>query len=163
MKSAKSEIDAVPNQQKDKRKKGGFPFIHIASCLFAVFILYSFNLSYNKKTGEYREKLTQVQQVNSEIVVLEKENKHLKEQVTHLNTNEGVEEIAREKLGLIKPDEIAFVVVSSPSPEAPAAPSSNSNDDTKMAKNQELKKEIQKETAREEGWFQKILNFMGRR
>jgi len=163
LKSTKSETDAGLEQQKDKKKKGGFPLIHIMSCLFAVCILYSFNISYARKTVEYKEKLSQVQQVNNEITVLEKENRLLKQQVAHLNTNDGVEEIAREKLGLIKPDEIAFVVVSSPTPGAPAAPSAAARDDNKMAKNQELKKEIQKETAREEGWFQKILNFMGRR
>jgi cell division protein FtsL len=157
------ETDGGTETQKETKKKKKFPFIHILSCLFAVFILYSFNANYARKTVEYKEKQTQVQQVGSEITDLEKENRDLKQQVSHLNTNEGVEEIAREKLGLIKPDEIAFVVVSSPTPQSPAAQAATRNPDSKMDKNQELKKEIRKESAREEGWFKKILNFMGRR
>lgn len=41
-------------------------------------------------------------------------NEQMRERVAYLETNEGVEEVAREKLGLVRPGELAYAVVPPP-------------------------------------------------
>lgn len=118
-------------------------------------VFYAFNAAYKQKKLEYKEKLTQVSQLEQEITKLEKENKELKREINYLNTNEGVEAIAREKLGLIKPKEIAFVVVSSPVPSVSNAPV---NVENKKENTIKLKKEIMEEVSREDNFFKRLWN-----
>jgi len=130
-------------------------FIAFAAC--SVFIFYH---NYTQKQMEYAKKDEQLKKLETEIAAVENENKQLRREIGHLNTKEGVEEIAREKLGLIKPQEIAFVVISSPTPSATGVPVSS---EVSSAKNEKLKEEIIKESRKEEGWLQKILNKFGKR
>lgn len=62
---------------------------------------------------EYKEKLAELHQSREDNRQLAEQNRQLRALVRHLKTNEGVEEIARDKLGLIKPGELAYVVVPS--------------------------------------------------
>ncbi len=122
---------------------------------FAVCSVFIFYQNYTQKQLEYEKKEAQLQKIEAEITAVENENKQLRREIAHLNTKEGVEEIAREKLGLIKPQEIAFVVISSPTPSSTSLPESS---EARSAKNQKLKEEIIRESRKEEGWLQKILN-----
>lgn len=130
-------------------------FIHIMIIATIFFIFYAISVCYSQKKIEYREKQAQQRQIEQEIVEIRQENGGLRNEIGFLKTSEGVEEIAREKLGLIKPKEIAFVVISTPSP-------SDSNEKKNVENNKEktirLKEEIKKESAKKEGWLSRILN-----
>ena len=52
---------------------------------------------------------------------LRAENAHLEDQVAALQTDEEVERLAREQFGLVRPGEIAYVVVAPPGEEEAAA------------------------------------------
>jgi cell division protein FtsL len=54
--------------------------------------------------------------------MLRRQNAQLREEIRLLNTPEYIERIAREQLGLIRPDEMAIILVRpTPAPPAPAA------------------------------------------
>ena len=56
-----------------------------------------------------------LERVESQIRVLEEENKHLRMQVIRLGSDpDQVEKLAREDLGLARPDEIIFEIVDEP-------------------------------------------------
>jgi cell division protein FtsL len=56
-----------------------------------------------------------LERVESQIRVLEEENQRLRKQVTRLGSDpEQVEKLAREDLGLARPDEIIFEIVDEP-------------------------------------------------
>lgn len=67
-----------------------------------------------QKQGEYEAKVDEVRLARQENARLQAKNQQLSALVEHLNTDEGVEQIARDKLGLAKPGEMAFVVVPAP-------------------------------------------------
>jgi cell division protein DivIC len=57
---------------------------------------------------------------------LRRQNVQLREEIRLLNTPEYVERIAREQLGLVKPGEVAVILVApTPAPVAPAGPDAN--------------------------------------
>jgi cell division protein FtsL len=144
---------------KDSRKgwiRHILAYVVLGTLLF--FSTTVFTTNYNRKKAEHREKIVQVGQVQQEIGQLEEENKALKKEISFLKTNGGVEEVAREKLGLIKPQEIAFVVISTPSPLAPAAAPTSEQIQEDTTK---LKKEIEKESSKSGSWFWKLLGRWG--
>ena len=63
------------------------------------------------KSSEHNARLAEIRNIQSENEKIEEENEKLQQKVEYLKTNKGVESVAREKLGLVKPSEIAFVVV----------------------------------------------------
>jgi cell division protein FtsL len=66
----------------------------------------------------------EVRSLETELAELKTRNEDLREQVEQLKTPEGVERVARESLGLVKPGEQAYVVTGSGSVEtSPAATS----------------------------------------
>jgi cell division protein FtsB len=82
----------------------------VAALLFA---LISYNLYFvcQIKQRELEERQTELLRLQGEIAMAEFTNSQLKAQVAHLNTDAGAEEVAREKLGLVKHGEISFVVL----------------------------------------------------
>lgn len=83
---------------------------------------YNFYFLCARKQQAYEAKLTEIDQLESEIAVLKQHNNLLTERVSYLGTDAGVEEVAREKLGLVRKDEVAFVVVPALKEDAPDAP-----------------------------------------
>lgn len=75
------------------------------------------------KQVEFEDKQAELQKVQADIYRAQIRNRHLDAQMRHLKTDSGVEEIAREKLGLVSPGEMAFVVV-------PPPPASSAQEDT---------------------------------
>ncbi len=61
----------------------------------------------------------QISVVNREIDVWEKRCRELQEQIDYLSSDEYVEKMAREKLGLVKPGEIQFIVADPASSQKP--------------------------------------------
>lgn len=86
------------------------------------FVGYNFYFLCARKQAAYEAKLAENDRLESEIAVLKQQNKILSERVSYLGTDAGVEEVAREKLGLVRKDEVAFVVVPALKEDAPDAP-----------------------------------------
>ncbi len=63
---------------------------------------------------DFETKLVELESLKSERRSLTDYNEVMRERVAYLKTNEGVEEIAREKLGLVRPGELAYAVVPPP-------------------------------------------------
>lgn len=78
-----------------------------------LFVLISYNLYYccQIKQRELEERQRELVKLKSEISLAEYSNSLLKAQVAYLATDAGAEEVAREKLGLIKYGEVSFVVL----------------------------------------------------
>ena len=90
----------------------GFTLLVVAYHLFYVFQL---------KQIELEEGQKELARLKVELSMNEFANAQLRAQVKYLATDAGAEDVAREKLGLIKPGEMAFVVVGG-SPPQPAPP-----------------------------------------
>ncbi|GEM_PF-1921844 len=67
-----------------------------------------------------RGKQAELRQVEEQIRELQAQNALLQRQQARLRTPQGMEEVAREKLGMVRPGEIAYVV--EPGPPAKTAP-----------------------------------------
>lgn len=78
-----------------------------------MFVLISYNLYFccQIKQRELEDRQAELVRLQGEISLAEFTNAQLKAQVAHLSTDAGAEEVAREKLGLVKHGEISFVVL----------------------------------------------------
>ncbi|MCE1248297.1 MAG: septum formation initiator family protein [Firmicutes bacterium] len=94
--------------KRDERDLGPLFFLLIICIFLPVGI--KFYGSYMEKRTEYLRKTEEEKALTSEIKRLEKKNEEMKSREKYLHTEHGVEEIARNKLGLIKPREIPFIV-----------------------------------------------------
>lgn len=74
-------------------------------------ISYNLYFTCQLKQMELEERQAELDRLNASISLAEFANSQLQAQVAHLSTDAGAEEIAREKLGLVKQGEIAFVVL----------------------------------------------------
>jgi cell division protein FtsB len=93
---------------RDERDLGPLFFILIL-CIFLP-IGIKFYGSYMEKRMENIKKVEEERALENEIQRLTKKNKEMKSREQYLHTEHGVEEIARNKLGLIKPKEIPFII-----------------------------------------------------
>lgn len=66
------------------------------------------------RQANFEEKLVELDSLKDERRTLLAHNKKLRDQVAYLETDDGVEEVAREKLGLVRPGELAYAVVPPP-------------------------------------------------
>ncbi len=66
------------------------------------------------RQANFEEKLVELDSLKDERRTLLAHNKRLRVHVAYLQTDEGVEEVAREKLGLVRPGELAYAVVPPP-------------------------------------------------
>ncbi len=89
----------------------GRSLISLLLLLALAVVGYNFYFLCARKQAAHEAKLTEIDRLESELAVLEQQNKILVERVAYLRTDDGVEEVAREKLGLVRKDEVAFVVV----------------------------------------------------
>lgn len=90
-----------------KQKKKGFRFgfiIFIIGVAFFARTIFSQQIIINKNLAELNE-------LQSKIKEIQKENERLEEEKKSLFTDENMEKIAREKLGMVKPGEKVFVDV----------------------------------------------------
>lgn len=79
-----------------------------------VVVLLSAPLVYTWSTAalkEYRERKREVAQLQHQLATLKKENERLKKQRNALFTDEEIEKLARERFGLVKPGEKAYIVI----------------------------------------------------
>ena len=92
----------------------------VLSLLFSA-VAYNLYFCCQIKQSEIEERVDELHSLESEISLAEYRNNQLKAQVAHLSTDAGAEEVAREKLGLVKPGEMAFVVMGTPEPGSKTA------------------------------------------
>ena len=67
-----------------------------------------------ERQTNFEDRLVELEELKAEHRVLLVSNHRMRERVAHLETNEGIEEVAREKLGLVRPGELAYAVVPPP-------------------------------------------------
>ncbi|CAN0380662.1 unnamed protein product, partial [Phaeothamnion confervicola] len=61
--------------------------------------------------AEYEVKIDELGQIRQNIFEAEYTNAQLRARVAHLKTDLGIEEVAREKLGYVYPDETSYVIM----------------------------------------------------
>lgn len=91
--------------KKEKKKKVSVPAVAVS--LVTVFLLAK-GVMQQPKITENKEK---IEELNSQIAQQEQKIDNLEELKSKVNTDEYIEKVAREKLGLIKENEILFVDV----------------------------------------------------
>ena len=94
-----------------------------ANVLFTAFVLvvaYLLYYAYAEKRHETDLKRQEVAEAQLDLDRTLAVNQSLKRQSEFLRTEEGVEKVAREKLGLIKPHESTYVVVNGERPKDPS-------------------------------------------
>lgn len=84
--------------------------------------------SYLQKRMAFLEKKAEKKRLVREIKKIEKQNEELEEKKKHLQTKEGIEKVARDKLGLTRPGETPFIVIQERAEGKPAAPIKRNSD-----------------------------------
>ncbi|MBR0518667.1 septum formation initiator family protein [bacterium] len=135
--------DTTYFKQKKERtltKFKRFLLFLILGTIVSFLISFFFIKSYMVKSAEYNAKLAEIKILQQEKEKLEEENEILQSKIEYLKTEKGIESVAREKLGLVKPSEIAFIVVN------------DKNDPISSTKIKKSKKEkiIEKDTTKKE-------------
>ena len=93
-----------------KPTRGQSGAMMISALLFAV-VSYNLYFCCQIKQRELEERQRELIKLKSDISLAEFTNSQHKAQVDYLSTDAGAEEVAREKLGLIKYGEVSFVVL----------------------------------------------------
>lgn len=93
---------------KKSNKKNIASKIYIFAYLFFLICFATYVNHYYKILNDYNK---QINQLSNEIELEKKNNAKLIEQIEYKNSNEYIEKIAREKLGMIKNNEIIFIDV----------------------------------------------------
>ena len=83
------------------------------TALFSLCGLALFALCQDRQ-ADFEARLVELEGLKAERRVLLSHNERMRERVTYLQTDAGVEEVAREKLGLVRPGELAYAVVPPP-------------------------------------------------
>ncbi len=92
-------------QIENKKKSSKFNKLYFITMFFIVLSFSSYLFYKYDNLMEYNEK---IQQLNEEIDAANKKNEDLKYQTEYKNSNEYIEKIARDKLGMVKNNEIIF-------------------------------------------------------
>lgn len=90
--------------KKRKKKRTGMGFV-----LFTVLVLYGI-VSYNRQglRVTYEKSEAKIQELQQKIQVENQKTEEIKAMKAYVQTSKYVEDMAREKLGLVYPDEIIF-------------------------------------------------------
>ena len=106
-------LDGV--QPKKKRVRFSAEVMFIVSVIFSV----ALSVIYLSRYSNVRNLLQKEEELTRRIHDVERENRRLKENLDVLSTPEGIERLARERLGLVKPEEVVVfpIPVSAPDPQ----------------------------------------------
>ncbi|MGM0370571.1 MAG: FtsB family cell division protein [Bacillota bacterium] len=85
----------------------------ITILVLGAILLFIFNIFFNLYQGHLEIKKLEAkrEQLKNNIAKLDKETKQLEEKAEYINSNESIETIARQNLGLVKEDELLYVIV----------------------------------------------------
>jgi len=115
--------------KKKTRKPGGgraATFAIVAAVIVAAWTVYPvLRIQYQQQR--------EVQSLEAELTSLEDRNAELRQQVDELKTPEGVERVARESLGMVKPGEQAYVVTGGMSGETSVTVPGSADDTRSLA------------------------------
>ncbi len=92
---------------KRKRVRFSTEIMFILSVVFCVALSITYLVRYNN----IRTLLQREAELRERIEALERENRHLKQNLEMLSTPEGIERLARERLGLVKPEELVIYTI----------------------------------------------------
>lgn len=92
---------------KRKRVRFSTEIMFILSVVFCV----SLSITYLVRYNNIRNLLQREAELKEKIESLERENRHLKQNLEMLSTPEGIERLARERLGLVKPEELVIYTI----------------------------------------------------
>lgn len=95
---------------KRRRVRFSTEIMFILSVIFCV----SLSVTYLVRYNNIRSLLQREAELQERIEALERENRHLKENLEVLSTPEGIERLARERLGLVRPDELVIYTINEP-------------------------------------------------
>ncbi|OGK10974.1 MAG: hypothetical protein A2W80_07605 [Candidatus Riflebacteria bacterium GWC2_50_8] len=110
---------------KRKRVRFSTEIMFILSVVFCVALSVIYLVRYNN----IRNLLQRETELRERIESLERENRHLKQNLDTLSTPEGIERLARERLGLVKPDELVIYTINEKNePLNYGSPASDSSD-----------------------------------
>lgn len=102
---------------KKKRVRFSAEVMFIVSVIFCV----SLSVIYLSRYSAIRALLQKEEELSGRIQDLERENRRLKENLDALSTPEGIERLARERLGLVKPEEVVVFPIPASAPDIPIA------------------------------------------
>ncbi len=111
---------------KRKRVRFSTEIMFILSVVFCVALSITYLVRYNN----IRTLLQREAELRERIEALERENRHLKQNLEMLSTPEGIERLARERLGLVKPEELVIYTINdkndqsgqaAPAPQTPVS------------------------------------------
>lgn len=105
-------MDSKEIKRKSNERELG-PLLLILMICLTIPLAVKFYGAYVEKKAEYVSSVNEESSLRNDIVVETRRLEDLNREESYLRTNAGVERMAREKLGLIKPGEIPFVVSSS--------------------------------------------------
>jgi cell division protein DivIC len=129
-----SEIE----KKEEKIRNIGF----LITLLIVVALLpigFKFYSLYNTKKAIYQAKQLEEKKLQAEVEKLQKKTEDLKETEKFLKTKEGAERVARDKLGLTKPNEIPLVIKKTNSTEEECQPETEKKEKQKPDKNSTVK------------------------
>lgn len=128
-------------QKKRSKQPSLFSKSLFSLTLVAIFIGFGFVIFRvcSERQAEFEAKLVELDQVNEQLSDLDFHNTQLAERVELLKTDSGIEEVAREKLGLVKKGELAYAVVPPPPPQFIAS------DDLRLKYGEQVVKEVNKD------------------
>lgn len=113
----------IPSRAWERTRMVLLNLLFACGVLLVGYLLY---VTYEVKREETRMKEAEVERARVELARVVAYNEGLKDQVRFLQTREGVEKVAREKLGLIRPNETTYIVINAPAvqdpPSAPVPP-----------------------------------------
>lgn len=110
------DTDSVAERDGERKKPRE---IDIGPLIFLLFLCvliplgFKYYNAFHERRSEYTAKQEEEKKLQKKIAEMESKINEMKETKKHLETDAGVEEVARNKLGMIKPREIPFVVTPS--------------------------------------------------
>jgi cell division protein FtsB len=109
--------------------------------LVLVFTAFGFGLFRvcSDRQFQFESKLAELDAVKEDVSALLSHNERLRNRVALLKTESGIEEVAREKLGLVRPGEMAYAVV------PPAPPQFETVDDLSLKYGEKRVREVDKD------------------
>jgi len=108
-------LDGV--QPKKKRVRFSAEVMFIVSVIFSV----ALSVIYLSRYSNVRNLLQKEEELTRRIHDVERENRRLKENLDVLSTPEGIERLARERLGLVKPEEVVVFPIPASAPDPQVA------------------------------------------
>lgn len=114
--SAEQSTSGMGEEVQPRRKRVRFS----AEVMFIVSVIFCVVLSiiYLSRYSTIRTLLQKEEELTLRLQELERENRRLKENLDMLSTPAGIERLARERLGLVKPEEVVIYPIPSSSTEA---------------------------------------------